>query len=220
MKKTLIALMALAGVVSAKTITGAQLDTNIDGVLSSIAYEKGDEFTLTYTVADCGYYDATSIITLASDWHIVVQQDQYVGLHTASGGPGYSYATRYDSTINTIDYDNDFVLDHGEGHPVTTTKKTGWVVDLGSNGADGMSLTITSSSTGTTIGMSKGTREITITSATILDLAAIDMANNIKINTTNATLSVGGTTYAIPEPATATLSLLALAGLCARRRRA
>ena len=41
-----------------------------------------------------------------------------------------------------------------------------------------------------------------------------DMVNNYK-----AVVQLSGSVVTIPEPATATLSLLALAGLCARRRR-
>ncbi len=48
----------------------------------------------------------------------------------------------------------------------------------------------------------------------------VNVVNGNLVATVGATVTaVGGSTPAIPEPATATLSLLALAGLCARRRR-
>ncbi len=52
-------------------------------------------------------------------------------------------------------------------------------------------------------------------------LNANDIALNSLVGSASGTLSVGNSvaTNIIPEPATATLSLLALAGLAARRRR-
>ena len=212
MKKTLIALMALAGAAAADNITGGTADTNIDAIIEASSYEYGDIFTLTFTLNDCGFNSAASFLTLASDWCIVNQEDRYVGVNTSSGGPSGSYATRNSNEINSIDTETDGYV--------------GWIVDSGTHwtGLDGSIYTITSSSEGTAITLSVGSREISISSTKALNLNDFDYSDGISISD-NSTLSLGKNTYSIasghlvPEPTTATLSLLALAGLAARRRR-
>ena len=65
--------------------------------------------------------------------------------------------------------------------------------------------------------------DFTITGTTSLDASGLKM-NSIGdvehgFNVQSATFTANGITATIPEPATATLSLLALAGLAVRRRR-
>lgn len=75
MKKTLLALMALAGVATA---TPAEDLTN--AILNS-GYQAGDAFTLTFTIDSTSFdgYTTATVITLAPSWNINSQAGNYLG---------------------------------------------------------------------------------------------------------------------------------------------
>ena len=85
---------------------------------------------------------------------------------------------------------------------------------------EGSTLTINCNGQSTTVSMKfNGSITSTINLTDVcLDLTDIELSSS-TVSLASGTLALNGTTYTIPEPATATLSLLALAGLAARRRR-
>lgn len=195
MKKTLIALLALGGVAMADE-TYTQLKD-----LPGVNYFSGDPYTLTLdfgTTVNINGYTSVPILTLGTNCHIFSQAGSYIGLSingTSVDGQltgGYT-ATSYDVVAGTTQ---------------------GWFAD---NGVSGQTLTITGikgeGETGdsTVLTFVKGDVTKTLTFNSLLNV------NEMSLNTgrlTNASV----TSY-VPEPATATLSLLALAGLAARRKR-
>ena len=237
MKKTLIALMALGGLACGTTLTqdqaNAWFDTYLDGI-----YTTGDSFTLTFTIAteeDEGT-NANAILTMANDFHIVKQHPDYVALSGRSDGG----KTASNADISWVDPDPS-----SSTNGVNTFNVSGKAYQWISYGADGSthlgasenatnpnrfvlaegSITLTYVAGGVSTleiysKQSAVTERIVFASNTLI-LNAADIAFGDCIGSiSNATFTTGGKTYSIPEPATATLSQLALCGLCARRRRA
>ena len=238
MKKTLIALMALAGVAFGETpitFNTGEFNWSLDYTLDSLGYTNGDAFTLTFKV-DSYNYNNGLILTMNSGYHMVgykVSSDTaYAGLTSngsvASGIYGadgaeiktQSFATpsNQDATTKTITWDSN------SGEYVYTWFTT----DVDKNTHQGCQkyikdATITVSSDGTnscvTLAIANGPKTVANLNGVVLN--ANDIVLGSLVTSASGTLSVGGgqAVAIIPEPATATLSLLALAGLAARRRR-
>ena len=224
MKKTLIALMALAGVASADVTVYTKDQAN--AWLDAITANYTGDFTasITYSAATPGN-NAEAVLTMASDFHIVSQHPSYVGLSgKADGGKTPTNGDiSWVAPTSTVDNVNTFEFNSGKTYQ--------WI----SFGNDGTSRLSNFSWTGATITLeyvaggtstlsivspgSNVTEKIVFTGGS-LQLNASDLAlGNATSGVTALTITRNGTTYTIPEPATATLSLLALAGLAARRRR-
>ena len=231
MKKTIIALVALAGAAMGDTYTAAEANSWLKEAGKTVG---GSKYTLTFTIADTfqkAHGTGTTIFTLAtlSDkaWTINQQDGRYLGLGDG-GSPDGSYDSRNDATVNFVDTDT--------AGANSTADYSGWFYDSGSNGTalGGASFTIASGNgyTDITFTTADGSRSITLNRSTFLGLAHNGAAGNsvikfeeielssVSIKYDDGTLTIPAKeTPAIPEPTTATLSLLALAGLAARRRR-
>lgn len=197
----------------------------------------GSKYTLSFTIADAfapGHGTGYTILNLATFdskiWAIYQQDGRYLGLGDGAGPDG-SYASRSDSTVNSIDTDT-----AGTGE---TADYSGWFYDSGSNGTAlaGATFTIASGNGYTNITFTTGdeSRAITLNRSTFLGTLHNNKAGDSILKLNNVELSAISVTYdggtltipakpapetpAVPEPTTATLSLLALAGLAARRRR-
>ena len=221
MKKTLIALMALASVACATTTNNA-FNTTLDKLTQD--WTSGTAYELTFTVATNSFngYVSDAILTLGANYYVMSQAGQYIGVSTqnnslkngANADPGANASGSFNAstTLYTIESES----------PVY-----GWVSVNSSKGSaaygvGGMTVTVGYDGADTSILLDfDGANEID-TMITLkgqeISAAGIELGANIT-GVTNATLTYGGSSYAVPEPATATLSLLALAGLCARRRR-
>lgn len=125
------------------------------------------------------------------------------------------------STLTSLTLDADAVLNVSEGAIVTLTEADGLTI------ADGATIMVTVS---TEMLENLDNREFTLFSGNVSNLTNANIVftdNNEETEDKQANISLGSTsgsikvdsTVAIPEPATATLSLLALVGLAARRRR-
>ncbi len=224
MKKTLIALMALAGVASADVTvyTKDQANTWLDSITDN--YTGDFTASITYSSASPGT-EAKAVLTMASDFHVISQYPSYVGLSGKSNG-GKTPSNGDISWVaptSTADNVNTFVFDNG---------KTYQWISFGNNGSDHLSNFSWTGATITLEYVAGGTSTLSIVSTGsnvtekivftngALQLNASDLAlGDATGGVTALTVTCNGTTYSIPEPATATLSLLALAGLAARRRR-
>ena len=239
MKKTLIALMALAGVAMAKPATmWAPEDYGY------VAYQTTTDLSLT-----------SSTTINASSFDIPYGNDNAVnGLFIAKDGgdtsPGFAKVvltlnlTNLDATGNIFTVQTD-----------AQQNQSGWGFYLGAEGAltfgqtnwnggnptihttkascgtltaeTEYTITIVSNGTGSVVG--RGTDNFTITvAAEGLETASYtadgfglngNYVNKLMVGSANGVNGTLGVVAYVPEPATATLSLLALAGLAARRRR-
>ena len=222
MKKTLIALMALAGVAAADTYTGTELNTWLQGALTQ---RNGSKYTLTFTLADnFGDGQAANLFQLSTSWAIREQHGKYVGVTTApTSGSAISgdYESRLASAEDRANWDATTVIDTDTAGDNSTSDYSGWFYE----GADGDALkgatfTIYSADGDTRITLETSDQTVTLQRSIFYTPDAnfkfgLDNSESFK----SASIEFDGGTYSIPEPATATLSLLALAGLAARRRR-
>ena len=228
MKKTLIALMARASVSYGYTYSEAN-DWLQDALVDDIT-----SYTITFTIADDwtkAYGDV--IFAFGDNWNLRHEVGRYMGFgdDAINGDP---YTSRNGTNASyTIDMDT---LD-------TNGKYEGWFFD-GNNGNNGNGLkgiTIQidgDSTTGTAVTLTAPGKTIKLTRDTYFapttdgnfgfsnndaTLRGTDFLKDAEItytaNGVKYTAAYPNAPVSVPEPATATLSLLALAGLAARRRR-
>ena len=237
--------MALAGVAMAAPISYTDANSWLDTYLDDI-YTAGDSFTLSFDVTSAGsaWSDGKALLTMAEDYHVTFQYPTYLALSCVTNGgkapDGDDNGTALDdiswvtptSTLNNV---NTFNVSGKTyqwiGFANDGTTHLGTADNGGTNfNIAGGSVTLTYVAGGESI-LEIYSEENSVTEKVVFasgslsldarDLAIGGMASTIE----NATFTTGGQTYSIPvpptvpEPATATLSLLALAGLAARRRR-
>ena len=191
-------------------------------------------------LAGSGVVETDALITIGEDGEFVNEGDVKKSILVAGGtltltnvdgkastaqdvtvNSGTMYVTG-NSTVASLTLNADAVLNVTAGAMVTLTE------DDGLNIADGATIMVTVS-TETLENLAAG-QEFTlfsdnvsnVTNATIIftdnNEATQDKKADISLGSTSGTIKVEGT-VAVPEPTTATLSLLALAGLAMRRRR-
>ena len=230
MKKTIVTLIAISSVASAAW-TAAEFDKYMSGFIADSGYQAGDSFTLSFVIDGQGGYNAYCsgiMLYLADDWGIFSQAGTYIALeNTSVNDRAWIAPTNTNGTIFTWT-------------STDTTKLDSWVSKspTGGNanpGISGMTVNIAvTANTGSviTLGMTNGTTSVIetgyIINAKDLILGTYKDTTQTEPNgegltmlsiADGGTFTVGNSTYSIPEPTTATLSLLALAGLAARRRR-
>ena len=235
MKKTIVALLALSGVTFASDYTYSDFNDWYETAIEAASYTAGDDYSLTFTLgawplevdSDAGKVDYRSgmIITLTSseNWGLFTQAGQYLAFdHSGTGDrSGLVTTTKTYGSGNTTEATGSFA----QG-------TEGWFYSLGGAGnQEGVTFTIARENATDTITITKGTTKIanfTITGDSALDAATYVIPSIHRYNgkdfgfgIQSATFTANGVTsdIAVPEPTTATLSLLALAGLAARRRR-
>ncbi len=251
MKKTLITLLALAGVAAADTVTIAPLT-------SSEGWTVGHQNTSKSTNAVLDTTAATLTLTNA-DW------SRGYGVYTLADAitlTNEADRLTVSFTINTTQL-NSLVTGTLVGSDKAITLGHGSYADSGINGGNGIQSGISTDTTGVFYNMqSSNTGGVFVTPDKTVDNSftantPLTLTTTVEWNTTKsqfvASLSYGqtsltsydlGTSYTldklvfsldgnstqtvsgvsvsanlVPEPATTTLSLLALAGLAARRRR-
>lgn len=236
MKKTLITLLALCGVAAAEDYHGS-LNTDLTKAITSSGYTVGDDFTMSvqlqYWLSDAATRQTS--LTLGDTFHIVAQKtgswsNVYIGFTPSSTNgtdPGAINLTR--SKSGKID-------SYSFTATESVTGPDGWITRAGDtvNGSTqtwqflGSTLTLTyTAETQTTVldfdfttivndaqnSISRPTDRdhlIVTVKGIEMDAKDISFANNVTGR---------NVAFTVPEPTTATLSLLALAGLAARRRR-
>lgn len=218
MKKTLIALMALAGLAAAETYTASTPAKSADGA-------QGNYYGFTMA------FDNTTYLTTDVPADTVLNLDS-ITLQTRTGN-----ATADAMQVAVYKYTEDSTTGTYLGLSTTTLKNVA------------TDTTYTVEFDGITVNSSDRYQFLYVTAATTEDLATFDgykaaaMAWGTAVTNSFSTQIPGGwgtykgsginswegnyipvttvtlSTPVVPEPATATLSLLALAGLAARRRR-
>ena len=236
MKKTLITLLALCGVAAAEDYHGS-LNTDLTKAITSSGYTAGDDFTMSVQLQFWLSNAATrqTSLTLGDTFHIVAQKtgswsNVYLGFTPSSTNgtdPGAINLTR--STSGKID-------SYSFTATESVTGPDGWITRAG-NTVDGatqtwqflgstLTLTYTAETQTTVLDFDFTTivnddvnqiyrptdRDHLIVTVKGIEMDAKDISFANNVTGRNVTFSV-------PEPTTATLSLLAFAGLAARRRR-
>ena len=235
MKKTLITLLALCGVAAAEDYHGS-LNTDLTKAITASGYTAGDDFTMSVQLQ---YWlsNATrqTSLTLGDTFHIVAQKtgswsNVYLGFTPSSTNgtdPGAINLTR--SKSGKID-------SYSFTATESVTGPDGWITRAGDTVSGstqtwqflGSTLTLTyTAETQTTVldfdfttivddaqnSISRPTdRDHLIVTVKGIEMDAKDISFADNVTGRNVA-------FTVPEPTTATLSLLALAGLAARRRR-
>ena len=249
MKKTLIALMALAGTAMAAEptilwdmdFTAAGVTLNLaDGVTTNLTTGVGsalisdgaitlnnNSFSFTQTAGNLSYSDEFTL--LAKVQLGATQTNNWPAIFGLGEDNRWAWKPSYYIATGTFNLDKDGfegVVDEtkkGSGKVSYTLPAEGYgdivTIALQNNGKGTLTLLVDGEVAGYT----------TITKATDYDSnkliknstfgARNDGANKSNIILHDAQFVSGLATQIVPEPATATLSLLALAGLVARRRR-
>ena len=236
MKKTIVALLSLTAIAIADEATDVLYTSTSNGTAANNYEAKGFAFNLSgtalTTTSTPSSYDFSDSVTLSSisltvrdvkgntsedkdGKHIIVITDSALTIQgwssnesdTATDAEGYSFTWNFadvtldtDTTYYAIAYDAGVPLTSG-----TTLSFVNEVMQFGNNGVSNYGtngLSFDGASTGKTglMFLNAGTYAI--------NTEQTQYAPNVTI-----------VTKMIPEPTTATLSLLALAGLAARRRR-
>ena len=199
MKKTIIALVALSGLAMAASDNFEKLD---------LIYVSGNDYTLDMVFTTTNYSGASQyILKTYENVNFFCQEGRYIGIEKGDGdGIGGTGASNF---YNISPY------------TVTAGETEGWFKDLGAaNRLNGLTLNFVGDATAntTTISITKPTGDGAFTDAIVLNVKTLLDPSEIQLNTDR--ISAKSITFSsVPEPATATLSLLALAGLAARRRR-
>ena len=231
MKKTIITLLALAGVAAADStqelwsldFTGTNLTPSFaDGVSLSTLPTSGINNGLTLNNAPLTLTQTGSILTYEDQFvfSVTLEVNSHLGNWpelVGFGNNSHNWKGAY--YVN----DSNFVLDkNGFGTPDETNKAVGDVsvtldtpitLSFKSDGEGTITMYVGDTVAGyTTIG--DGYLEQTIDKFALGGRIGGKNGNNANVTVYGASL-----TKIVPEPTTATLSLLALAGLAARRRR-
>lgn len=231
MKKTIIAFLALSGLVSSAFAADYN---NVDSLISTmntkldaLGYKAGDSFAITFSIESLGYSgQSANIIRLGSLGDLRIQAGDdgttsaYLGIRYNGGEAWYTNPSPSTSTTWSGDHYTASWDAETQTNALNFDGAAGLWLTMGANGKNQANGLL---NTPITISYDKGTNSVslsltvasgvtdTVTFAnTTLNAGAITrLYNNTKTN--NLTV--------VPEPATATLSLLALAALAARRRR-
>ena len=218
MKKTLIALMALAGIASADAtaLTGADFNSALTLELERVNYDVAtwdSTYHLTCEMNSGIPYDANgAIITLSAGYYLVSQAHSYFGLNTV---PNNSLTTDTGSFTFTASESNVYTYTSTtNGEKIVTWARNSENSNAGTRSLGNLlTLNLVYNGKDTVFSINYGGSDITDTFVWTdyqLDLSQVELASGAGLKSMSVL---------IPEPATATLSLLALCGLAARRRR-
>ena len=194
-------------------------------------------FVTVFGLSGCAFFeifdDNSDVVDLGEGesyvrWNLVENDNEYSTVESAY----------FEFNSESFKYYEDGALKKEGTHRITysgventseTSDYSGWVYDTGvyGDGLDGLTFTIHSSSArGTVITLESGSITIELQRNGHTGITNLDFSN-ADLPIASASVESDGTTWTytppvtpgVPEPATATLSLLALAGLAARRRR-
>ena len=202
---------------------------NFNDTLAEIAETKPIEYQITFRVYSDDYDMQHSgyLMMLSDDWGIYAHGGGYIGMANVEkyghlhSEINWVYPTTFYTSSNAMNWvwsnSGDYQL-----HSLISRTSGGGMAQTGS---EGMFVTLSVTDTGSTISLAFPNYSTTsiIKTGYVIDLADVVLLDGTsdEFNEGVTGISHASITYTptIPEPTTATLSLLALAGLAARRRR-
>lgn len=238
MKKTLITLLALSGIAMGAATTGSAVNTALKTAITDTPYSVGSEFCLTLNITvNNNLGSNTGFIKFAESGWIVDQQRKYWGINTADSNLITEVTGKYTKTYDDGAYTYtassisplwaQAMTEDAEGNVTVSSVDTRdglWTKTIGVEIAtDGTDSWVTLSYD-TTTDIPEGTTDTWKFTGVVLDANDIKLDDGLDVNSYTINIPVTPVVPpspgdAVPEPTTATLSLLALAGLAARRRR-
>ena len=245
MKKTLIALFALTGVASAALTEIADMEELIVGMTTVGTVGTVDGYNQTVYTLDGAYVGGTNedvlnalngtsgVITFAGWINLAGDATQYNTLvGWGASGTGFKFGVKDDDlfyvTKNVKETVKDFSIAKGEWTMIALQYNvTNKNFRLTATTTDGQYYTVSDNTTMNAVTVNEFAIGSANGNATSGSENFDGMLSGFKVFTStgyenNSTIAaaLGAAPVLIPEPTTATLSLLALAGLAARRRRA
>ena len=233
MKKTLIALMALAGVASAELTLDKTLTTGGTYTWDNEAYVTSAAVTLIFSSTAMDKLDtengwneafASFVLSGGTQNQITVEHSTYSDnseIRVSNTVLGVSWGGSRMTAFSNADYRNNGAWDTAKYAALTfavdSTGKTESVFSVISATGDITTFGTAKVETGWTFNSISSAAINKNTNPVFVDKAFVYSGEWTTTDLTAVTNS--NLTALIPEPATATLSLLALAGLAARRRR-
>ena len=218
MKKTLITLIALSGL--ALGDTADELNASLKRDLLASQYQFGDVYELTFKLGVTENQGGTTgaLLTLATGVHFVTQIGWYSGINTADSNSGLEWPG-----LTSLDTESepDRVITTVTTDTKTDNKKWFSYNQQGGSGEakglNGSTITLSYDGTDTTLTVDYAGAAYNhdLINKFVWQGVSFD-ANDIVFTTRNVNSSY---VSFVPEPATASLSLLALAGLAMRRKR-
>lgn len=230
MKKTLIASFVLACTSFANTeYTVSEYNDWLSSAVSDAAYKTGDDYTLSFVLGSFPQGSPATyggmFFTLGENWGLYTQGWQYLAFDdsTTNDRSGLTTSTGTYASSNT-----------NTASGSVEQKTEGWFYNLGGSGMQsGVTITLARLNGVDSVSVNKGDTDIAnfiITgnmplNATVFQMNAVAQSGGHQafVQVQAATFSANGVNrdiaLPIPEPATATLSVLALVGFAARRRR-
>lgn len=196
-----------------------ELNASLQNALTSSVYQLGDQYTLTFTLK-LGSSVTGGYLKIADDVYFIGQQSMFSGINVQPSNSNVSWAPSVTpvteggiktTTVVTTSETNSmwFSLDQN-GNSNTGKGLNNAVLTLSYDGADTM----------LKIDYSGAQYNKDLVNEFVWQNISFDAKNIEFMSSVNGSEFGSFTvTKAVPEPATGTLSLLALAGLCARRRR-
>ena len=241
MKKTLITLMSLAGVATAEPLTLELTALNSPGTLIGGAKNNAAVTTNAFDNTT-DFTTLTGLFTESDKWYVSQGYNTNVGTSDVpsstdgavlvAGGPGTARSaiggiefSLTSTQLSQFDGAIDFTFNvsrqggnNNSNHQITFYLLTDSVTLTSStyNTKTGDNLLTADSST--YVSLTFNAEQVAAMQATGEDQTFVFVAYSDAVNGSNSGVLMNNFTM-IPEPATATLSLLALAGLAARRRR-
>lgn len=239
MKKTMIALIALAGAAMAteQLDSFAQIANNNQGGFVGFTFKLSDAWLTSSSTEteDYSAFELTSITLQAAEtWYRLYDANNDSGLVVLNSSNAVVGKSTWDPTIgskvdNSYSLTYSFLSTYGEGDTSTTASTLTLDLDAGYTVLIyGNKSAFDNLSVGTTITTFSGSQNPSETAPIVAGGLRIDydangtsgvMLNNAGSTDVTALPVVSFNGKLVPEPTTATLSLLALAGLAARRRR-
>lgn len=246
MKKTIIALFALAGVAGALTTPLTVLNDTYGSVIGGQDGINGGDISLNVTKASgtinaaSDYATLTSLLTNSNEWYVGAGtynvggfSSNNEGVILVAGGPNTPSASgaikfslseatiaQYAQYEGPITLSFDVLLSGGnknKNHTFTfTLMNSSWSASASYNSKEGTNLL--SEQNKTRVELTMNAEQVSAMQTAGGDHTFVLLAATNDVTGSNRGVLMNNF-HLVPEPTTATLSLLALAGLAARRRR-